>query len=175
MTNEGLIDKRIDQFVEWEDGSQTYVKYTAIAAGQVVGMYDGATEELVKRTKRSTSTIQNRAHAFNLYKELRKDNRAIARELWRSLPISFWVGADRIQKAGYESIKYLLSAYRHGWSVRDMNMEFDRDREAGNAPLQYERVKLTAVGLANEIMRSNHTSARLRNATHAWLLALEAE
>jgi len=161
IDTESLIDKRIDQAVEWAKSSQTYGKFTAMATAQV-GDYSGATEQIAQRARRGTSTVYNWANAFNLYKLLRKNNRAIARHLWRELPISFWVGADRIEKAGYLSIEYLTAAYQHGWSVRDMNQEFERDREAGNAPLQFKRVIVSLHGLAGEIVKNRNVPQELR-------------
>ena len=154
MTNEGLIDKRVDQAIEWANSSQTYIKYIAIAAAQVVGTYSGTTEAIAAQTKRQVSTVQNWAHAFNLYKLLRKDKHM--RGLWRKLPISFWWIAWSFQQAGYEADLYLLNADAHGWSTRDMREEYKRDVEAGTAPLQFERVKTTIRGLADELAK-RHT------------------
>jgi len=152
MTNEGLIDRRIDQAVEWANSSQTYVKYTAIAAAQVVGTYSGTTEVIAQRTKRQVSTVQNWAHAFNLYEHERGNNRPIARHLWRELPISFWWIAWDFHNRGYEALEYLLQAYQNGWSTRDMREEFKRDVEAGTAPLQRKRLFVTVRGMAEEIL-----------------------
>jgi hypothetical protein len=149
---EGLVDKRLDQIDAWAKSSDTCVKYLCLAASLVVGVYDGTTEQIAKRTNRSVSTVQNWAHAAKLMKELRPKNRARVRELWHELPPShFWLAWD-IQRAGFEAFHYLDKALALGWSGRDMLGEYRAERDEGTAPLQYKRAVVSIVGLAREIL-----------------------
>ena len=152
MTTEALVDKRIEQAVEWASNSQTSLKKAAAATAQV-GDYSGATEQIADRCKRSLTTVYNWANAFKLYKHERTENRAIAHHLWRELPLSFWWIAWDFHNKGYEAMPYLMNAYQHDWKTRDMREEFRRDVEAGNAPLQFKRVKIVMRGLADDLMK----------------------
>lgn len=150
VTDEGLIDVWIERVVVNHKGSDTCLKFACIAAAQVVGSYSGATGVIAQRTKRSTSSVENWAHAFRLYKELRKESPS-ARELWRSLPASHWWLAYDIQTAGYNALYYLANADLHNWSGRDMLKEYKQDRENGGAPMVLKRACHALHELAKEI------------------------
>ena len=154
MIPEQNIDLHIKRAVEFAKGSDTGLKYACIAAGPVVGTYDGTTNEIARLTNRSVSTVENYAHGFWLYKELRSNgSRTIARKLWRELPASHWWKAYDIQRAGYDAAYYLLFAFQHSVSGRGMMGEFEKDRNAGNAPLVFSRAKIAIYGLAVEMMK----------------------
>lgn len=138
--NEGMIDKRTQQAVTFYGKSEMSLKLTAYAAGRVVGKYDGTTVMIAKQIKRSPSTVENLAHAFWLYDEMRylakPDVVKRVRELWRKLPIShWWLAWDSVDNA-YDAYKLLDNAEKHGWSGRDMLREYkaDYEREHGAPP-----------------------------------------
>jgi len=171
---ETIIDKRIHQAVVFHKGSDMCVKYACIAAAQVVGTYSDATEEIARLSRRSVSSVQNWAHAFRLYKELRKIDACVSRSLWRILPASHWWLAYDIQQAGFDALYYLANAATHNWSGRDMLKEFARDREAGNAPLIFRRACLSFRGLADELVkRVNDLTAEQLTAVQAVRKAFE--
>lgn len=152
MDIEVLVDKRINQIVAFQNGSDSCVKYSCIAAFYVVGSYSGATDIIAKQTKRSVSSVQNWAHAFRLYKSLRSNgNRKSARALWRNLPASHWWLAYDIQQAGYDALYYLDNAQKHNWSGRDMLREYRQDREGGGAPLVLKHACFAFAELAKEL------------------------
>ena len=153
---EGLVDKRIQQAIDFAVGSDTSLKYACIAASPIVGTYSHGTAQIAKAKKRSVSTVENWAHAHWLYKALRKPSPAMAqfqsaRFLWRVLPASHWWLAYDIQQAGYNAVYYLNNAYANNWSGREMMQEYKADREAGNAPMQFQRVKIAFRGMAQEL------------------------
>jgi hypothetical protein len=155
---ESIIDIRIARVVKFGHESDWSLKMACVVAASVVGTYSGVTQEMAKQTKRSVSTIENYAHAFRLYAELRSDPAYIwkARRLWRALPTSHWWLAYDIQTKGYDALRYLQNAEWNGWSGRDMMQEFRRDMEAGNAPMVLRRVFVTFRGLADELAKSPH-------------------
>jgi hypothetical protein len=149
---EALVDKRVNQIVSFQGNSDTCVKYSCIAAYYVVGSYSGVTEVIAQQTKRSVSSVQNWAHAFRLYKELRSNgNLKRARDLWRNLPASHWWLAYDIQIAGYDAIYYLDNASKNKWSGRDMLREYRQDRESGASPLVLKHACFAFAGLAKEL------------------------
>jgi hypothetical protein len=151
---EQLVDTWVNRVVAYHAGSDTSLKCACIVAAQVVGSYSGTTQLIAKETKRSVSSIENWAHGFWLYKELRANgSRTIARKLWRELPASHWWKAYDIQRAGYDAAYYLLFAFQHSVSGRGMMGEFEKDRNAGNAPLVFSRAKIAIYGLAVEMMK----------------------
>jgi hypothetical protein len=154
--NESLVDKRIQQAIDFSKGSDTTLKYACIAASPIVGTYSHGTQQIATARNRSVSTVENWAHAHWLYVELRRDpvNNYAARPLWRLLPASHWWLAYDIQNKGYDAMHYLMLADAHGWSGRDMMQEFKRDMEAGNAPMVLRRVFVTFGGLADELLRN---------------------
>ena len=152
---ESRLDNRIARIAGYDFNSDMYFKYACLGAATIVGTYSGMTEEIAKRRNRSVSTVQNWAHAAWLYKDLRKVNRTIARELWRSLPASHWWLAYDIHQKGYNALYYLALADAHNWSGRAMLQEFDVDLKAGNAKLQIRRAITTIKGLADELLKSN--------------------
>lgn len=147
--NEALIDKRIQQAARWYGSAEMSLKLTAIAAARVVGKYDGTTAEIAKQIRRSTTTVENLAHAkwlydlyCNSYYGSDVDFRLV-RKLWRVLPIShWWLAYDVIEPASFDSLWYLNNAYAHGWSGRRMLAEFRADYEAQHGappPVPFER------------------------------------
>lgn len=158
-TVESLLDSRVERTARFAASSDTHLKYACIVAASVVGTYSGVTQEIAKRTKRSVSSVENWAHAFWLYVELRKaqtrhfDFQCI-RVLWRVLPASTWWLAYDIQRAGYNALSYLNMAAAHKWSGRAMMGEFDKDLHAGLAPLIFSRAVLSFRGLADELAKS---------------------
>lgn len=156
---EYLVDRRINQTVQYIDGSDLGVKLACIAASNVVGTYDGTTQEIARLTRRSVSTVQNWAHGHWMYKAARKQNKKLARALWRSLPPTHWWRAWDIHQAGYDALVYLSLAERHEWSSKAMMGEWEKDRNAGNAPLQYKRAVTALRGLAGELLKQVKTEA----------------
>jgi len=157
MSNfESIIDKWILKAARAETDSDTRLKYACIYASPVVGRYDGGTQEIARLTKRSVASIENRAHAHWLYKELRANgNKPLVRHLWRSLPASHWWLAYDIQRAGYDALYYLDLSDTHGYSGRGMMGEWNKDREAGHAPLVLSRAVLSFRGLAVELINKH--------------------
>lgn len=149
---ETLVDIWIERIVANHKSSDTHLKYACINAAQVVGSYSGATQVIAQRTKRSVSSVENWAHAFRLYKELRQIDRN-ARVYWRLLPASHWWLAYDIQQAGYDALHYLTNAYLHKWSGREMMQEYKRDTEAGTAPIVFKRAVHSFFGLASELLK----------------------
>lgn len=149
---ETLVEVWIGRVVANHKSSDTHLKYACIAAAQVVGSYSGATQVIAHDTQRSVSTVENWAHAFRLYRDTRRGDK-LARKLWRELPASHWWLAYDIQQAGYDALYYLLKAYQHHWSGRDMLAEYKLDREAGTAPVIFKRACLSFFGLASELMK----------------------
>lgn len=151
MLTESVVDKRIQQTVDFAQGSDTRLKCACIAASVIVGMYkDGGTQAIAKAAKRHVSSVENWAHAHWLYKELRRETKW-ARHLWRALPASHWWLAWDIQQAGYEALYYLDMADKHNWSGRDMLKEYRADLDANNAPMQLKRIKISFIGAAREL------------------------
>lgn len=147
---EQLVDTWVGRVVSYHAGSDASLKCACIVAAQVVGSYSGTTGVIAKETKRSVSSVENWAHAFRLYKELRQTDK-LARVLWRKLPCSHWWLAYDIQAAGYDALYYLTMAIQNDMSGRDMLQEWKRDREAGNAPIVFKRACLSFFGLASEL------------------------
>src|SRR5258706_8480435 len=171
--NQNLPDKWINNIVRWHAESDMRLKYACIAAGRVVGSYNGATGIIAKRTKRSVSTVENWAHAWRLYADLRKNgNRIRVRTLFRELPASHWWLAYDIYIAGYDALYYLTNAYAHSISGREMLREFAQDREAGYAPLMLKRACLSFYGLALELEKRN---GELSKSQHAAVLEVKRE
>jgi hypothetical protein len=165
---EQTVDKRISQAAEFFGKSDRQLKFTCIAASPVVGTYDGGTQEIAKRILRSVSTVENYAHAFWLYRDLRANgHKARVRAMWRSLPASHWWQAYDIHKAGYDTFYYLNNADLNKWSGRDMMFEYRRDREAGNAPLVFARAVFAFRGLADELLKSKTLTPKQRAALQA--------
>lgn len=156
--NEGIIDKRIKQTVEWSKTSDTHLKYACIAASPIVGTYSHATKMIAEQRNRSVATVENWAHAHWLYVELRRnpDYCYWSRRLWRELPASHWWLAYDIQVKGYDAMHYLNLAYGHKWSGRDMMQEYKKDMEAGNAPMVIKRVLIAFRGMADELAKSKN-------------------
>lgn len=171
---EGNIDRHIDRTVRYIDGSDLGLKFACIAASPVVGSYDGTTQEIAKRTRRSVSTVENWAHAHWMYSAARKINIKVARELWRMLPPThFWKAWD-IHQAGYDALYYLCGAGQYDWSAQGMMAEWDKERLAGIAPLQLSRAKLSFYGLASELWkRQKQLTAKQNAAVDAVLKAFE--
>jgi len=165
---ETLVEAWIQRTVDYHNDSDKRLKYACITAAQVVGSYSGATQTIAKQTKRSVSSVENWAHAFRLYSDLRKNgNRIRVRTLFRTLPASHWWLAYDIQQSGYDALYYLENANLHHWSGRDMLKEFAREREAGNAPLIFKQACRTMFGLASELLKQ---AARLTEAQHNAIL-----
>jgi len=150
---EGNIDLHIERTVRFVDDSDLSLKFACIAAGPVVGGYDGTTQEIAKRTKRSVSQVENWAHAKWMYDVGRKYDMRLARNLWRELPVTHWARAWDIQTGGYNALYYLEQASYNDWSAAGMMAEFDKEREAGHAPLLLHRAKLSFFGLASELYK----------------------
>jgi hypothetical protein len=160
---EQLVDTWVNRVVAYHAGSDTSLKCACVVAAQVVGSYSGATGVIAKETKRSVSSVENWAHGFRLYKELRRDH-PLARQLWRDLPASHWWLAYDIQQAGFDAYYYLVLAYQHPWSGRDMLNEWKRDREAGSAPIVFKRACISFFGLASELEKSTQLTKPQREA-----------
>jgi hypothetical protein len=154
--NESLVDAWKDRVIQYHTGSDTSLKCACIVAAHVVGSYSGMTGVIAKETKRSVSTVENWAHGFRLYKELRQVDKN-ARVYWRKLPASHWWLAYDIQRNGYDAFHYLTNAYLNKWSGRDMMQEYKRDIEAGTAPIQYKRMVISFRGLAMELSKRTLT------------------
>lgn len=152
---ESQLDARIARVVRYDLNSDLSLKYACLGAETVVGTYSGVTGEIAKLRKRSVATVENWAHAARLYKTLRKTDRKIARHLFRELPASHWWLAYDIQVKGYDAGHYLLKAFQHSWSGRAMLGEFDKDMQAGNAPLIFRRACVTFYGLAVELSKQH--------------------
>jgi hypothetical protein len=147
---EQLVDTWVYRVVAYHAGSDTSLKKACIVAAQVVGSYSGATGIIARDTRRSVASVENWAHAFRLYKELRKTDK-LARVLWRELPCSHWWLAYDIQQSGYDALYYLTMAMQNAMSGRDMLNEWKRDREAGSAPIVFKRACISFFGLASEL------------------------
>ena len=167
--NEGIIDKRIKQTVDWSKTSDTYLKYMCIAASPIVGKYTHATQQIADGANRSPSTVQNWAHAHWLYKDVRRTFPHTSRLLWRVLPASHWWLAYDIQTKGYDALHYLALADDHKLSGREMMQEYKADMESGNAPMITKRAVIAFCGLADELLKEAYSVLeRLGNdATHA--------
>ena len=156
---ESIIDKRIEQAVMADQGSDTCLKYACLAVSRIVGSYSAATAEIAKRRNRHVSTIENWAHAAWLYTELRRNKSDLcnARRLWRVLPASHWWQAYDIQNNGYDALHYLTLAADHHMSGREMMQNYKADMMAGNAPLVFSRAKIAFRGLATELAKQKLT------------------
>ena len=151
---EGNIDLHIKRTVDFVANSDLGLKYAMIAASPVVGSYDGTTQEIARLTRRSVSTVENWAHGHWCYKSLRANgNKKLARKLWRELTPTHWWKAYEIMQDGYDALYYLLNAFQHGWSSRGMMAEYDKERQAGHAPIQFKRAKVAIFGLASELQK----------------------
>ena len=173
MTNESVVDKWISRSIENYEKSDLRLKMHCIWASPVVGKYDlGGTQQIADGIQRSQSTVRKHAHAHWMVKELRKNgNRTRVRTLWHDLPASFWWRAwERIHVHGYDAFAYLNNASLNKWSVRDMISEFERDLEAGSAPLRVEHAKRTFRALAIELI--NRYSASFSEAERIAALAV---
>ena len=162
---EGNIDRHIDRTVKFIDGSDLGLKFACIAASPVVGTYDGTTQEIARRTRRSVSTVENWAHAHWMYRAMRANGyKVAARFLWRQLPPThFWKAWD-IHQAGYDAMYYLEKAHQYNWSAQGMMAEWDKERLAGIAPLQLSRAKLSFFGLASELCKRGGELTAKQNA-----------
>lgn len=166
MLDENIPDKWIANIIRWHSESDTRLKYACVAAGRVVGSYNGATGVIAKETNRSIATVENWAHAWRLYADLRSNgNRTRVRTLFRVLPASHWWLAYDIQQAGYDALYYLTNAHANKMSGREMLREWAQDREAGYAPLVFKRACLSFYGLAGELeKRSGELTKAQRHA-----------
>lgn len=175
---EGVIDCWIERAVYYAGNSDTYLKYACIFASPIVGRYDGGTQQIATRQNRSVATVENWAHAHWLYKELRANgNKMLVRKLWRELPAShFWQAYD-IQRRGYDALYYLTLAFQHNFSGRAMMGEFDKDIQAGNAPMQYKRQVHALRMLADEMLSKQvgHLTGPQRKALETVTTVFEAE
>lgn len=152
LPQEQLIDKWIENIIRWHADSDTSLKRACIAAGRVVGSYNGSTGVIAGATNRSAATVENWAHAWRLYAEIRKGvNRMRVRILFRELPASHWWLAYDIQRAGYDALYYLTNAHAHHYSGREMLREYAADREAGYAPMLFARAASVLRSLADEL------------------------
>ena len=166
--------KRVRQTVEYSKLSDTHGKYacaTAYYAG--VGEHSHYTKMIAEARGRSVSSVENWANAFKLYSTLRRVVMADARRLWRKLDASKWWLAYGIHKAGYDALHYLLMAESHNLSGRDMMAEYRADLDAGQVPMQINRVKITFRGLADELLKSNTLTPAQAAAADAVLRAFE--
>ena len=174
MTNipETIVDHWISQAVKYYGDSDTALKKHSVYAAPVVGKYsNGGTKAIADGIRRSPSTVENYAHAFQLYSELRRTQvRKRIRTLWRTLPISHWWQAWTIHKAGYDAFYYLNNADLHSWSGREMMDNYKKDMEAGQAPLVFKRGIFALRGLVNELL--NKYSQKLNEAQRVALLAV---
>jgi hypothetical protein len=164
MNTEQIVDTWVKRSIDYYGKSDAELKKHCITASLVVGRYQfGGTQAIASGIKRSLSTVENHAHAHWMYKELRKPRkvRSCVRTLWRTLPAShWWIAYEKIHKQGYSALPYLQNADAHGWSGRDMVMEFERDRMAGNAPIIVKRAKATLAGLARELIEKHGASLK---------------
>lgn len=152
--DEGMIDHWIDEAVRFSKGSDTRLKFACRAASKVVGLYSDATQQIADRTKRSVSTVQNWAHAYWLVEAACVLNMTKAAMCWKDLPPShWWLAYDKIHLAGFDALHYLENARLHSWSGRAMLGEFEKDREAGTAPLVFKRACLSFYGLSLELAK----------------------
>ena len=169
---EAVIDNWINRVIDYAADSDTGLKYACINASPVVGRYDGGTQQIAKGTKRSVSTVENWAHAHWLYKAIRSNgHREVARGLWRNLPASHWWKAWDIHTAGFDALYYLKFAHAHNVSGRGMMAEYQKDRDAGTAPMQYKRKAIALRGICDELLRDKETPRKLRE----WILAMPEE
>lgn len=157
ILTESIVDKRIQQAIDFSGDSDTRLKYACIAASRIVGTYSDGTQKIAKARRRHVSTVENWAHAHWLYVSLRNDpqnqpEKKLIRTLWRTMPASHWWLAYDIYAKGYDALHYLANAGMHGWSGRDMMQEYRKDMEAGNAPMVIRRVIVTFKGLADELL-----------------------
>ena len=162
---ESIIDGWILRAIKYSDESDESLKKHCIFASPIVGKYqNGGTKAIADGIHRSPSTVENHAHAYFLYRELRANgNMRRVREMWRALPASHWWLAWSIQKAGYEAYHYLDFAQLHNWSGRDMMTEYKNDLEAGNAPIQFKRLCVSIHGLAEELLgRAETTTEQIK-------------
>ena len=151
---EEAVDRHIERTVQFASVSEINIKFACIAAAPIVGSYSEGTQQIARRLKRSVSTIGNYAHAFWMYSTLRNNGHAkAARQLWRTLPASHWWQAWDIHTAGYDAFHYLSNANIHSWSGRDMMTEYRNDRDAGTAPLVFQRARHALVGLIDELLK----------------------
>ena len=153
--HEGIVDKRIQQTIDFSKGSDTRLKLACIVASPIVGTYSHGTQQIAKATKRSVSTVENWAHAHWLYVALRREYglKKMSRKLWRELPASHWWLAYDIYTRGFDAMYYLTYAFMYHASGRAMMQEFDADLRAGNAPLQFRRAVVAFRGLADELLK----------------------
>jgi hypothetical protein len=127
------------------------------------------TEYIAAERLRSPATVLNWSQAFRLYEALRRTGRTDSRRLWRLLSASHWWLAFGIHNGGYDALHYLLVAETNGYSGRDMMAEFRADKDAGQAPMMFDRLKVAIVGAAAELMKQ---SAHLTPAQNAALDAV---
>jgi hypothetical protein len=157
--NESVIDHWVTQAVNYYEQSDVRLKICGLYAAPVVGTYqrDG-TKAIADGIGRSLSTVENYAHAAQLYQELRKNTkvRKRIRTLWRSLPASHWWSAWQIQNAGYDAFYYLDHADIYKLSGRDMMQEYKADRDAGTVPMLYDRGMIALSGLVRELLQKHY-------------------
>lgn len=151
---ESITDHWISQAITHYGKSDAALKKHCVYAAMVVGRYEhGGTQAIATGIKRSISTVQNYAHAFWLYSELRKGKlNTRMRTLWRTLPASHFWQAWTIQQAGYDAYYYLTYAERHNASGREMMDCYKKDIEAGNAPIILQRGVHALRSLATELL-----------------------
>ena len=107
--NEDIVERDIDRAVAASRKADCNLWVAGFFAARVVGMYqNNAVIEIGLRAGKSVASVQNWAHAWEMYNELRLTDACRARKLRRRLsPSHFWTAWEKRNKYGY-SLKKVL-------------------------------------------------------------------
>ena len=172
--NEAIIERDIDRAVAASRKADCNLWIAGFFAARVVGMYQNSgTIEIALRAGKSPSSVENWAHAWQMYDELRSfGDVSELRELRkRFTPSHFWTMWDLKNKYGYgtkKAIHYFnqLTDYKENGlphSVETLRQEVAAEEEQdGNTPTwEYYAPRLgkfivrvmAASGLPNSVIR----------------------
>ena len=143
---EVLTETDIDRVVSASRRSDGNLWVAGFYAARVVGTYaEAGTREIADRTGKDPSTVENWAHAWDLYNEIRNGiNSGTARTLRKTLTLSHFSNAWELRRKYDLSLEVItdhleqIVIYReqgHKWSSEALRQEVDaQEDKTGNVP-----------------------------------------
>lgn len=146
---ETIIEHHIDQAVSASRAADKNLWIAGCHAARIVGKYKvNATAEIASRAARDVSTVENWAHAYQLYTELKgSESTPNLRALRQILTISHFAAAwEMKRKYGYDNKKvmaYFALLLQHkqagqSYSVNAMQQEIEAGENKGGTGITWD-------------------------------------
>ena len=179
--NETTADRRITRTAQAIQHGNRNLWEAAILAASIVGEYaEGGTRAIADRAGRSVSSVENWAHAWQLYADLRNQLRTCAelRSLRPELSVThFAVMWDAVNKWGIvpadvmQLLRWMVSCKQNGerWSVDALRRELDAEYNHDGQPRLYAWYAKRAHTAVSELLSMPDASRDVRTAAMALL------